>query len=384
MIKMKFSKMIVAILLIAEIAMVVWFGSSKTNKVAENVMQEVASVEGQEKMNAEGSVATISTENWDLNKVHIEYDSEGVPVPVPNGYVGSSVVTQLDDAGNVLLEGENTVNDGFVIYEGTEAVTVENREEAQTTRNQWVWVPIYDPSEIYGIDSLGMMHGKLYDYNEYGRTRLNWSEDSKGVMKITSNSSYREPAVVSYDYDAYLSVYNIGQERDELKEELTELFEDNIESIKKYGGFYIGRYETGRQRRVVKGNLCEVYRSWYEFYKISKELSDVNENITTNMIWGCMWDATLEWLVDSGDKTYNEVGVDSTSWSYCSRNTAEKPEKANSGYSEMWKANNIYDLAGNFEDATLEAYGTSFRTSRAGKYSTVSVGADHRGYFGNR
>lgn len=373
MIKVKFSKMIVAILLVAEIAIVVWFGSSKISKVAENVMQEVASVKGQDKMSAEGSMDTISTENWDLNRVHIEYDSEGVPVPVPNGYVGSSIATEFDDEGNVVVEGENTVNTGFVIYEGTEEVTTANKSTAQTTRNQWVWVPIYDVSEIYGVDSDGMMHGKLYNYDSEGRTNLNWSEDSNGVMKITSSSGNREPDIVSsYDYDSYLPNYISDEERDELYDELAEMFKNNIKSIKKYGGFYIGRYETGglnAQAKVVKGETNISYQTWYTMYKKSKTLKGINENVTTNMIWGCMWDATLEWLVDSGNKTYSEVGSDSSSWgNYSDSTVSGHGSKSPTGYSEIWKANNIYDLAGNVWDVTLEAYSSNNRRGRGSYY----------------
>ena len=36
-----------------------------------------------------------------------------------------------------------------------------------------------------------------------------------------------------------------GMTPDKLYQELQQEFDDTIESIKRYGGFYIGRYETG-------------------------------------------------------------------------------------------------------------------------------------------
>ena len=39
------------------------------------------------------------------------------------------------------------------------------------------------------------------------------------------------------------------------------------------------------------------------------------------------------------------------------------------GYNEAWKANNIYDLAGNVMDWTMEASYTYFRVLRGGYYS---------------
>ena len=41
----------------------------------------------------------------------------------------------------------------------------------------------------------------------------------------------------------------------------------------------------------------------------------------------------------------------------------------NTGFSESWKANNIYDFAGNCEELTQEADGTIVRASRGGFYN---------------
>lgn len=42
--------------------------------------------------------------------------------------------------------------------------------------------------------------------------------------------------------------------------------------------------------------------------------------------------------------------------------------KQNTGYSESWKANNIYDFAGNCYEFIQEANGTNFRALRGGYY----------------
>ena len=39
----------------------------------------------------------VDTSNWDLNMVHIEYDDDGIPVPVPMGFVGSRVTTNNNE-----------------------------------------------------------------------------------------------------------------------------------------------------------------------------------------------------------------------------------------------------------------------------------------------
>ena len=72
-------------------------------------------------------------EKWDgesdekVNAVQ-STDTTPITVPVPKGYTASKVT------------GETTVEDGFVIYEGEGEVNDTNKDTAQTTRNQFVWV----------------------------------------------------------------------------------------------------------------------------------------------------------------------------------------------------------------------------------------------------
>ena len=40
------------------------------------------------------------------------------------------------------------------------------------------------------------------------------------------------------------------------------------------------------------------------------------------MIWGCLWDETLQWLIDSGNKTNSEI-KNSTSWGNYKNSTFE-------------------------------------------------------------
>ena len=107
------------------------------------------------------------------------------------------------------------------------------------------------------------------------------------------------------------------------------------------------------------------------------------------MIWGIQWDETLKWLIDTGEKTYAEVGKDSTSWgnyfnnsftyyTNTSKSTATKASdvitRIPSGAYEGANANNVYDLAGNVYDWTLESYGSgtgNYRCIRGGYYGNV-------------
>lgn len=115
--------------------------------------------------------------------------------------------------------------------------------------------------------------------------------------------------------------------------------------------------------------------------------------VKTNIIWGCLWDETLQWLVESGSKTYAEIR-NSTSWGnhydsifkYTNTNGTEETKsigstKIPSGSSEYTKANNVYDMAGNVYDWTLEADGTYYRWLRGGDYN--SDGSNNPAYVRN-
>ncbi len=331
------------------------------------------------------------SESWDESKVKkekIKISAENeieVVVPVPVGYTASKV------------EGENTVDGGFVIYEGDEEVTGESIDdekvkEAQQTRNQWVWVPVYDVSDMYGIDANGKMWGKLYNFSDAGRTADNWSEQD-GKMIISKKTSDREPDLGSYDKDDYLSRYLSETDREQLSKELKNTFEKTIESIEKYGGFYIGRYQTGglnETAKVVKGDTNIASQTWYTMYEKCKALKGENRNVETNMIWGCQWDRTLQWLVDTEEKNYEKVGKNSTDWGNYQNKSIQYTDidgiiktsgasssssvRIPSGSAEVTKANNIYDMAGNVSEWSLE------RMVRGGSYISNGVGipADFR------
>ena len=126
------------------------------------------------------------------------------------------------------------------------------------------------------------------------------------------------------------------------------------------------------------------------------------------MIWGIQWDETLKWLIDTGEKTYAEIASDSTSWgnyynnsftyyTNTSKSTATKASNSStiipSGAYEGANANNVYDLAGNAYDWTLESngsgtgYGRSYRGGYYVYYGSSYPAAD-RSYnfpvYGNK
>ena len=331
---------------------------------------------------------TVNAINLENNEhMHVEEDASGDKVPVPNGYVGSSAT------------GENEIDTGYVIYEGEEEVTDSNVADEQKSRNQYVWVPVPDISKFYGTDANGKKWGKNYSfssstsssYDEITGTKpFNWSENN-GVMTKSSKTGYREPGVVpedpstANDSDSRLKTLGLGAKTThEFLNQLEKEFNNMIASVEKYGGFYIGRYETGNINQdtpvVQKGNTNISSQTWYNMYKRCKNIRGANTNVVTGMIWGNQWDRTLMWLIETGSKTKEEIADDSTSWGNynnatfeyvnSSGSTATKNENSSTriptGNAEYTKANNIYDLAGNVYDWTMEAYGTYSRAYRGG------------------
>ena len=194
-----------------------------------------------------------------------------------------------------------------------------------------------------------------------------------------------------------------------LSQDMEESFYRMIESVKKYGGYYIGRYETGdlgEEKAVVKkmneelgGYINDTYITWYVMYEKSKNLEGEKENIETSMIWGSLWDETLQWLLECGAQiqdgeggtreiTENDINDDSSDWGNytdatfeyinTSGGTSTKSENhatiIPTGSAEYTKANNIYDLAGNVYDWTLEVSTTDVRISRGGSFSFYGGG----------
>lgn len=286
------------------------------------------------------------TKDWDLSKVDPVQSKDETPitVPVPKGYKASEVT------------GETTVENGFVIYEGEEPVTNESDiETAQTTRNQFVWVPVENVNEIYGTDSAGKKWGKLYEFSTDGIIPLNWTEQND-KMSIIDTSNFCEPNIVNSDSENGITITQLEDE-----------FNSMISSVKKYGGFYIGRYETGNlsyeEGAVVKNNNDIDNQTWYTIYDKSIKIA-ANENVTTTIIWGCQWDAVLRWMYNSGDEEKKTYTYDSTGKGHYLSNNEGKTIPT--GSCDVCKINNIYDMAGNVYDWTMEEDDLDSRGLRGG------------------
>ena len=295
-------------------------------------------------------------DGWNGDKVNPVKSEDNIVVPVPKGYTASTVT------------GEKSVSSGFVIKEGSNG-------GATSGINEFVWVPVSSIVDIYDEANNA---GQLWTFS--GTT------STKKTYPTTQNSGYREPDVVtkasSGSDSTSGSVYDAASANlqeaglsasataTDFKNQLQNEFKEMIKSVKTYGGFYIGRYETGnlsQTKAVVQKNNTDIgSQTWYTMYKVCKTIK-ANDNVTTSMLWGCQWDATLRWMQTSSNSEVANFPTNSTGkGNYKDTNgNAPIPTGSNSSYS----VNNIYDMAGNVLDRTIEASATFYRVECGGDYN---------------
>ena len=276
---------------------------------------------------------------------------DGVPIPDGYYYVGGTkakgLVISDAEADNEKYKGQENVGKDL---EG----------------NQWVWVPVETPSSLYTTVAAGQ---ELDGSTGVKTTKYTNSEIISGKTRGLpgDTSSYREPDILTDstngDTDARAKTAGFSSLAN-MAETMVSEYDEMIRSIEKYKGFYIGRYELTANGEKTGATLEWV--DWYTFYKNCTTLA-VGSKVKTRMIWGLQWDATCNWLDNSGFSI-----TDSTAWGNYTNNTAADGDgyKHNTGYSESWKANNIYDFAGNCDEFTQEANSTNGRVCRGGYYNS--------------
>ena len=325
----------------------------------------------------------VNTKAGDNSTINGKKGNSNNPT-IPKNYIPIDTATSTWGDGNT-APSQDSVNHGLVIKD--------------EQNNEWVWVPVdketlatmyeesSDEKTLCGTKRETAVKTKLYSKSITIGTGSNTKTISRTTPGITGN---REPDLVvgsiGTGYDATDTYYKTILGDTGNKEQLAQLFVDEykamIESVSKYGGFYIGRYELS-EAGVQKDKATLTNTNWYDLYKKCKELN-ASDKVETRMIWGCQWDVTMNWLISSGEKTSNEVNTDSSSWGNYKETSVKADdgktelkasgtmEKLNTGKTTFTMANNIYDLAGNVYEWTQEAHNTDSRAIRGGAYSNGS------------
>ena len=349
------------------------YGQAKANEQEDlsNLSDMIEEATGKVTL-AKVPVGTKASKNGTING---EEGNSNNPT-IPKNYIPIDTATSTWGDGST-APSQNSVDHGLVIKD--------------EKNNEWVWVPVdsatlatmyeesSDEKTLCGTTGETAVKAKLYSKTMTIGTDSNKRKISRGTPGTTD---YREPDLVvgsgsGYDATYYKTILGDNGTKEELAQLFVDEYKEMIESIQKYGGFYIGRYELS-EAGVQKNQPTLVKTNWYNLYKKCKELN-ASDKVKTQMIWGCQWDVTMNWLISSGAKTSDEVNKNSSTWgNYSNYNTANNYTEGIAGYeknagslqntgsSENWKANNIYDLAGNCFEWTQEASGVGSRADRGG------------------
>lgn len=277
-------------------------------------------------------------ESWTSTQVTPISDGNGGTVPRPNGfhYVGGDYNTGL-----VISDKENDRMDASGVNMG----------------NQFVWIPVASEADL---------ERTLFD-----RTT--------GQPKTGLSTDYKEPYKDGYSTEA--------SEYETMKNQ-----------VLKYGGFYIGRFEAGVDSTTLREAattaqtvVCKKGVAPYNWVPWGKSMSDASEisgqsgavylaknfasqhnytSVTSTLTYGCQWDAMCRYIGDS------------------QRTTKTKSKLELTGSVEKDVSKNIYDLAGNCCEWTMEAYSTYYRFLRGGDYNNANPVSSRNGnfptlYYGN-
>ena len=373
------------------------YGQAKANEQEDlsnlSDMIEEATAEPTPKVN-------VNTKAEDNSTINGKKGNSNNPT-IPEGYIPINTETSSWGDGTS-APTQDSVDHGLVI-------------KGDSDDNEWVWIPVDETTlatmcdksneteyTLCGIGGETAVKTKVYSSTITIGKDSNTRTITRTTPGTSTSGSYREPDLVvgsdGASYDAKDKYYKTILGDNGTKEQLAQLFVDEykemIESIQKYGGFYIGRYELS-EAGVQKNQPTLTNTNWYNLYAKCKSLN-ASDKVETQMIWGCQWDVTCNFIANKGDK--KDI-TDSRTWGNHSNSegdakvivtengteTKKYGSKQNTGYSEYWKANNIYDLAGNCWEWTQEADSRGYRAYRGGGFSVVSgsnLPASGRSYDG--
>ena len=265
-------------------------------------------------------------------------DVNGEQVPIPEGYI----VSENSD--------ENIVNKGLVI--------------SDSRGNEYVWISCT-------VDSSS---NKL----QYKRTE--WGVEKDG----TDNSRAIKDELTLKDIDVTYSKTDTDNGiNEEISKEIVAQINAEKESIKKYGGYYIGRYEVGKDNKtaVIKAEQ-EPYVNikWSKAYELAKGIGG-GEGATTYLCSSYSWDTAINFIQNTTGKNYatSIIGFNGNWKSQEVKDSSGKvikpvntAQRLNTGLTTALC--NIYDMGGNVGEFTTEL--------NPGTSETVVLRGGHYNYHG--
>lgn len=361
--------------------------------------------------------ATELTLGSNVSLVEYEDLTDNIKTDVDSGKVSAVIEETVGEGNNAVTytavvpvgytisstENENTVTKGLVIYDGT----------SSDRNNEFVWIPV--PGKDMQVATMTVPYqGSTSAYRE---PRELTSKDSRTGATAEERLVYDSQEELDYYYGVNYFTYpsDVSDENNVTDFSYGVHYKEMAQSVNKYGGFYIGRYETTidgtnigskyntevlTTDKIIKEgtnnnantNGTYTYRWWGLYY--AQRHSNVAGNgsqVQTNMISAQQLDKMLAFL-DSQSISY--AAIDTT-------NTYKKPLNVSASGQTTYTSItqnpeipnikdeifNIYDLRTNVYDFTTEAYYTGSRVTYGGYYgNSLSVNShnNYSPYFLNR
>ena len=169
-------------------------------------------------------------------------------------------------------------------------------------------------------------------------------------------------------------------------------YNEMVKKIEEKGGFWVGRYETSSMSNSTTENYIASNRiqvsskrnttnginnvTWHRMYaqqKIYSELALENKT-TSSMIWGSQYDQIMIWMKEekssdqapSRGKYYVTNGAGKGNYGISGVENDVYSRVAPTGSQDAYSTKNIFDLAGNVFEWSLEARQTALRVLRGG------------------
>lgn len=337
-----------------------WSNAEKTAMTSNNITE----VTGDEITNNDLKDTTK------IKAVIKDEDNAQIPIPIDAEYVegkeSTGVVIKYKNSEFVWVPVPVTTENNLYVKGTTKPMAKKTTDKDANNRDNY--------------------QGTLYDYSgttsteksSYGQSTTSYREPdvltNTGYGDWSTNSS-RGYALIKQYIDGMSGKSN-AEIQTQWTKQVREEYNAMIESVAKYGGFFVGRYETSYNGTVVasvsgvKPMSAETTSggTWYGMYQKQKDFTTSSDKMQANMIWGSQYDAMLNWALEGADKTHitatnNALHNYSDSSSLLTRTTTE-----NDTATGLDRINNIYDLEGNLREWTQEAYNAYFRVFRGGSY----------------
>ena len=276
-----------------------------------------------------GTLATVTGEETSNTEVQ---DALGNKVVVPAGFV--------------VVNPEDYVTDGIVI-------------EKVSNGNQYVWIPCTtDSSDTSKLE---------YQRTEWIVETDNDTKASKDELTLTEASVTYTQADTDNGINSTVSAEIVAQ----INSEKT--------SIEKYGGYYIGRYETGNSNNtaVIQANV-EPYAEikWSKAYSLAKEI-DVGSTANSYLCSSYAWDTAINFIQNNTEWNNYATSRENTNDNWLDKEVVNSNGEVikEAGTATRLKTGlttakaNVYDMGGNVGEFTTEINpGTDESVIRRGGY----------------